>query len=142
MAVVATVLRNTHQETIVKVAGTAATAPIDISAAIIAPGQALTSGGTPKVSIVGYVVSTLAGATVTVTRNGVNVITVPGGVNDVVRFNENGFMDNIQEDQNIDVTIAGAEAQIYLILRKTAGYSTKIEPATFGAYDDETAVGS
>ena len=141
MAVVATTLKNTHQEAVVKVAGTAASASIDISA-LLAQGQALAAGGTPTVALVGYHVTTMSGASVTIARNSVNIATIPGGINDYVRFNENGFVDNIEDDQDIDVTIAGAEAQIYLILRKTGGYATMIEPATFGAHDDETAVGS
>ena len=141
MAVTATTLKNTHQEAVIKVAGTAASSTIDISA-LLATGQALAVGGTPTVALVGYHVTSLSGATVTISRNSVNIATIPGGINDYVRFNENGFVDNIEEDQDITVTIAGAEAQIYLILRKTGGYATKIEPATFGAYDDETAVGS
>lgn len=141
MAVTVTNMKVSHQEAVVKVAGTAATGTIDIST-LLSGNQALTVAGTPKVSIVGYMVSTLSGATITITRNSVNIVTIPGGVNDVVRFNENGFVDNIEEASDIEVAIAGAEAQIYLILRKTDGFSTTAESATYGAYDDIAAVGS
>lgn len=141
MAVTVTTLKNTHQEAVVKVAGTAATGTIDIST-LLATGQALEVGGTPTVSLIGYHVNALSGATITVSRNSVNVATIPGPNVDTVQFNNMGFVDNVEDDQDISVAIAGAEAQIYLILRKTGGYATKIEPATFGAHDDETAVGS
>ena len=141
MAVTVTNMKVSHKEAIVKVAGTAATGTIDIST-LLSDNQALTAGGTPKVALVGYYVSTLSGASVTITRNSVNIATIPGGINDYVQFNMNGFVDAIEDDADIDVAIAGAEAQIYLILRKTDGFSTTHEPAYFGAYDDITAVGS
>jgi hypothetical protein len=53
-----------------------------------------------------------------------------------------GFVDNIENASDITVTIAGAEAQCYLVLRKVSGYATKVETAVFGAYDDQTQVGS
>ena len=140
MAVTVTNLKVTHQEAIVKVAGTAATGTIDISTLLPATGQVLTPAGTPKVSITGYHVVTMPSASITVTRNGVNILTIPGGVNDFFQFNQLGFVDNIEDDQDIEVAVAGAEAQIYLILRKTEGFSTTIQPATYGAHDDETAL--
>src|SRR6056300_801376 len=52
-----------------------------------------------------------------------------------------GFADRIYANKDIRVTFAGGEG--FCILRLTkAGWTTKVEPATFGAYDDETAVGS
>jgi hypothetical protein len=53
-----------------------------------------------------------------------------------------GFVDNVENTSDIVVTIAGAEAQCYLTVRKASGYATKVEPATYGAYDDETRVGA
>ena len=53
-----------------------------------------------------------------------------------------GFADTIQNTSDIVVTIAGAEAQLYLTLRKIGGYASKVETAVYGAYDDQTAVGS
>jgi len=141
MAVTVTILKNTHQEAVVKVAGTAATGIIDIST-LVSTGQALEAGGTPTVSLIGYHVNALTSASITVSRDSVKIATIPGPNVDTVQFNNMGFVDNIEDDQDISVAIAGAEAQIYLILRKTGGYATKIEPATFGAHDDETAVGS
>lgn len=143
MAVSTTVLKNNNQETVVKVAGTAASGVIDLDGGdITASSQALIGGGTPTVAITGYHVILGDGATVTVSRNSVNILTFAGPIVDYGTFNSMGFVDNIEDDQDITVTIAGAEAQCYLILRKTDGWATKSEIASFGAYDDPTAVGS
>ena len=142
MAVTKTVLKKTHQEAVVKVAGTAASATIDLAADLLPAGQAL-DGATQTVNLVGLQYVGLASSTITITRNSVNILTLGAEGEGTIEFAAGaGFVDTIENTEDIVVTIAGAEAQAYLILRKVGGYATKIETATFGAYDDETAVGS
>jgi hypothetical protein len=142
MAVTKTILKNTNNETIVKIAGTAAATTIDLQTDILASTQAL-DGATQTVNIAGVQWVGLTSSTVTITRNSVNVLTLPGGGADYMEFAAGaGFVDTIENTSDIVVTIAGAEAQCYLILRKVGGYATKVETAVFGAYDNQTAVGS
>ena len=142
MAVRKTILKNTNQETIVKIAGTAAAATIDLSTDLVASSQAL-DGATQTVNIVGAKWHGLSGSTITVTRNSVNIMTLPGDApHDIDMAAGSGFVDTEENTSDIVVTIAGAEAQCYLILRKTGGYATKVETAVYGAYDNESAVGS
>jgi hypothetical protein len=142
MPVTKTILKNTNNETIIKVAGTAAAATIDLQTDCLATTQAL-NGATQTVNIAGVQWVGLPDAVVTIARNSTNILTLPGGGADYLEFAAgNGFVDNIQATNDIVVTIAGAEAQCYLILRKAGGYATKVETAVFGAYDNETAVGS
>lgn len=141
MAVIKTVLKNTHNEAVVKIAGTAAAATIDLQTDILHANQAL-DGGTQTVNIVGAQWVGLAGSTITITRNGVNVITAPGEQPTNMMFEGEGYVDTIGNTSDIVVTIAGAEAQLYLTLRKVSGYATKIETAQFSVYDNTTLVGS
>ena len=142
MAVTKTVLKNTNQETIVKIAGTAAAATIDLQTDCLASSQAL-DGETQTVNIVGFQFTGLASSTITIARNGINITTVAGEGHDSIEFAAgNGFSDTIENTSDIVVTIAGAEAQVYLTLRKVSGYATKVENATYGAYDDPTRVGA
>ena len=142
MPVAKTVLKNTNQETIVKIAGTAASATIDLQTDCLAGAQAL-DGDTQRANIAGVQWVGLPNATITITRNSVNILTLPGGGADYMEFAAgSGFVDNIENASDVVVTIAGAEAQVYLTLRKVSGYATKVEPATYGAYDNESAVGS
>ena len=141
MAVTATVLKNTNQEAIVKVAGTAGSATIDLQTTILAATQAL-DGATQTVNLVSMSYTGLTGATVTIARNGTNIITAYAEGSDTLDFAGMGFVDTVQNTQDIVVTIAGAEAQCYLTLRKVGGYATKVENATYGAYDDPTRVGA
>jgi hypothetical protein len=53
-----------------------------------------------------------------------------------------GHRDSVQNTKDIVVTVSGAEAHIYLTLRKIGGYATKVETAEFGSHDDTTVVGS
>ena len=142
MAVVKTILKNTAQEAVVKIAGTAAAATIDLQTDILNASQAL-DGATQTVNIVGVQWVGLPNATITISRNSVSILTLPGGGADYMEFAAgNGFVDTIENTSDISVTIAGAEAQCYLILRKVGGYAPKIETAQFGAHDDESVVGS
>jgi hypothetical protein len=142
MAVTKTILKNTNQESVVKVAGTAAASTIDLSVDLLAGTQAL-DGDTQRVSIIGVQWAGLNNSTITITRNSVNILTLNGADAGDLEFGTGyGFVDNIENASDIVVTIAGAEAQCYLTLRKTSGYKTKVETATYGAYDDETRVGA
>lgn len=141
MAVTKTILKKTQQEAIIKVGGTAGSAVIDLSADLLSHNQAL-SGDTVRVDIVGAMVSGLLTNAITVTRNSVPVLAFAGENSGTFDFEGQGFRDSIQNDQNITVTIAGAEGHIYLILRKVAGFNSTVETGRFGSYDDLTQVGA
>ena len=142
MAVVKTILKKTAQEAIVKVAGTAASATISLASDLLPTTQALTVGGTPTVNLVGAHWTGATGATITVVRNTVPILTIPADQPTQFDFEGLGFVDTINNTSDIVVTIAGAEAQVYLVLRKVDGYSSKVETAEFGIYDNQTVVGS
>ena len=55
-------------------------------------------------------------------------------------FLEGGFMDRIYANKDIRLVFDGP-GHCIVRLRKE-GWNTKVEPATFGAYDDPTVVGS
>jgi hypothetical protein len=142
MAVVKTVLKKTHQEAVVKVAGTAAASTISLANDLLPSAQALTSGGTPTVNIIGAHWTGAPSSTITVVRGGVTVLSIPADQPTNFDFEGLGFVDTVGNTSDIVVTIAGGEAAVYLQLRKTDGYSSKVETAQFGIYDDVTAVGS
>jgi len=142
MAVVKTVLKKTHQEAVVKVAGTAAASTISLASDLLPSSQALTSGGTPTVNIIGAHWTGAPNSTITVVRGGVTVLSIPADQPTNFDFEGLGFVDTVGNTSDIVVTIAGAEAAVYLQLRKIDGYSSKVESAQFGALDDVTAVGS
>lgn len=142
MAVVKTVLKKTHQEAVVKVAGTAAASTISLANDLLPSAQALTSGGTPTVNIIGAHWTGAPSSTITVVRGGVTVLSIAADQPTNFDFEGLGFVDTVGNTSDIVVTIAGGEAAVYLQLRKTDGYSSKVETAQFGIYDDVTAVGS
>ncbi|MEI6052331.1 MAG: hypothetical protein WCQ44_06485 [Opitutaceae bacterium] len=75
MATAKTVLRATHQEAIVKVAGTASAQTISLTTDLLPiAGQILTVGGTPTVNIVGVTWTGGTGGLITITRDSVVVM--------------------------------------------------------------------
>ena len=141
-AVRTTTIRNTNQEIIIKYEGSSldSAATIDISA-IAASTQARNSD-TPTVNIVKFIATGLLTSGVLITRNGVNVLAAAPENSPVINLTQDGVSDSVQNTQNIVITCSGAASVGYLVLRKVAGWSTKVELASFGAYDDPTQVGS
>ena len=141
MAVVKTILKKTAQEAVVKVAGSDGSVVISLANDLLPASQALTVGGTPTVNIVGAHWTGAAGSTIRVIRVG-DILTIPADQPTQFDFEGLGFVDTINNTTDITVTLGAVECQIYLILRKVDGYSTKVETAQFGIYDNETVVGS
>jgi len=142
MAVVKTVLKNTNQESVVKVAGTAAAATITLATDLLATTQAL-DGGTQTANIVGVTWTGASGGIVTITRNAVVVMTLQADAAGTLEFAGQSMVpDTVGSTSDIVVTISGAQAECWLKIRKVGGYATKVEEATYGAYDDRTRVGA
>jgi hypothetical protein len=142
MAVVKTVLKKAHQEAVVKVAGTAAAATISLASDLLHTNQALTSGGTPTVNIVGAHWTGAATSAITVVRGGVTILSIVADQPNNFDFEGLGFVDTVGNTSDIVVTISGAEAAVYLRLRKIAGYDDKVETGIYGSYDDITRIGA
>jgi hypothetical protein len=142
MAVTKTIIKNTNQETIVKIAGTAGNATIDLQTDCLATTTQALDGASQRVDICTAMVTGLIGSAVTVVRNSVPVLAFAGENASLFDFEGQGFRDNIENSSDIVVAISGAEAHIYLTLRKVSGYATKVETATFGSYDNPAVVGS
>ena len=134
-----TILKNTNQEAVVKITGVG-TETIDLQTDILAGTQAL-DGETQTVNIVGIQFTGLASSTITIVRNGVTVTSLAAEGADYVEFGA-GYSETTSNTADIAVTIAAANAQAYITLRKVGGYATKVEYATYGAYDDESRVGA
>lgn len=142
MAVTKTVMKNTHQEAIIKVAGTAASATIDLSADLVAAGQVL-NGVTQAVNIVGVMWSGATLGQIQILRNSIVVKTM---TTDTADYHDYSGQDMIPEStentSDIVVTISGAQAECWIKLRKVSGYKTTIEPEQFGSYDNPAVSGS
>lgn len=142
MAVAKTIIKKTHQEAVVKVAGTAAAATIDLSEDLVPTGQ-ITDGATQKVSIIGVTWSGNTDGIITITRNSVTIMTLQTNAAGMLYFDGQSMPpDNINDTHDIVVTISGAQAECWIKLRKVSGYKTTVEPEQFGPYDDPTQAGS
>jgi hypothetical protein len=143
MAVIFTVVKNTNQEAIVHfdtVAAESGTLELDT---LSASTQELIAGGTPAVNIVKFISTGELGSGLRIVRDGKNIISCAPENAPFLDMNSNGFVDNTNNTSDIVVTNDVAKPVTgYLFLRKVAGWATKVEPATYGAYDDETRVGA
>ena len=142
MAVVKTILKNSEQEAVVKVQGTAGNATIDLSVDLLRSNQAL-DGDTQSVSISGLQWSGATDGIISITRNSVVVATLQTTAAGALEMNGQMMIpDSTESTSDIVVTISGAQSELWMRLKKNSGYKTKVEPATYGAYDDPTRVGA
>lgn len=132
------IAKKTEGTAIVKVGGTTFTETITLATDLLVPSQTI-SGGAFNVGIQHLQwVTTNAGEKITITRNGQVVIELMGqGTMDL--SGNGGFIDSQESASDLVCTGTG---WLYISLRKTAGYSTKIETWKFGQYDNTTVVGS
>lgn len=142
MAVIFTTVRNTNQEVIVHFDTVAAESGTLTIANLGASTQARNSDN-PTVNIVKFISTGELGAGLRIVRNGKNIIACAPENAPVLDLNSNGISDNTNNTYDIVVTNDAAKAVTgYLVLRKIAGWDTKVENATYGAYDDPTIVGA
>lgn len=143
MAVIFTTVKNTNQEVIVHFDTVAAESGTLALNTLGATTQALIAGGTPTVNIVKFISTGADGAGLRIVRGGKNIISCAPENAPVLDLNSFGISDGINSTDDIVVTNDVAKPVTgYLILRKVAGWATKVETVTYGAYDDETRVGA
>jgi hypothetical protein len=143
MAVIFTTVKNTNQEVIVHFDTVAAESGTLALNTLGATTQELHSGGTPTVNIVKFVSTGQLGAGLRITRGGKNIIACAPENAPVLDLNSIGISDRTNNTADIVVVNDVAKPVTgYLVLRKVAGWDTKVETATYGAYDDETRVGA
>ena len=142
MAMTITTLKNTNQETVIHFASSLAESGTITIANLTASTQARNSD-TPAVNIVKWQIVGELASKVNILRNSKNVIVAAPENAPYAELNAWGIP--LTNDNTFDIVItngAAKEVTGILVLRKVAGWSTKVEHATFGAYDNPAAVGS
>lgn len=142
MAIAFTTVRNTNQETVIHFTTAAAESGTITIANLTAATQARNAAN-PKVDIVKFICTGELGSKVTIARNSKTVIACAPENEAVIEFNSWGIP--VNNDDTFDIVITnGAAKEItgWIVLRKIAGWDTKVETATYGAYDDVTRVGA
>ena len=137
-----TIIRNTNLETIIKYEGSSTDTAATIDISTLAASTQARNSDTPTVNIVKFMCSGLLTAGVQIVRNGVNIVSAAPENAPVLDLTQNGISDNVQNTSNIVITTTGAASTGYLVLRKIAGWSTKVEPEQYGSYDDVSRVGA
>lgn len=106
--------------------------------------EALAGGSNvPRANIIAMWWAGAPDVIITVKRNGVTIATLHADSPGQFDFEDVHFVDNLENSSDVVITtnIAGA-AQLYITMRKVAGYLSKIETPAYGSYDDETVIGA
>jgi len=142
MAMTITTLKNTNQETVIHFTSSAAESGTITIANLTASTQTRNSD-TPAVNIAKYSISGELGSKVSILRNSKIVLVCAPENALALEFNMFGVP--VSNDNTFDIVITNGAAKDvsgFLVLRKLAGWDTKVENAIYGAYDDPTRVGA
>ena len=142
MAMTITTLKNTNQETVIHFTSSAAESGTITIANLTASTQARNSD-TPAVNIVKWQISGELASKVTVNRNSKIVIACAPENAPYAELNAWGIP--LTNDNTSDIVITNGAAKDVtgiLVLRKVAGWATKVENEVYGAYDDVSRVGA
>lgn len=132
------VLKLTNTEAILKFDGGVDTYTIDLQTDLLGANEVL--DGTQAVNITMMVVSGAPTGVVTITRNSVILYHLSVDACAVIDMQALGpVSDNTLNTYDIVVANTVAAAEVIIKLRKVAGYKTKIQPETYGVYDDPTS---
>jgi hypothetical protein len=136
-----TIMKKTETSVIIKISGTDVAETITLATDLLATTEVIQGTPTAPIAFIQYTIDKPEAAKVVITRGGVAVIGLynPDGFLDFA--GNGGFLEKTGQTSDIVVTITGT-AFVYITLRKTAGYKSKIEPEFFGQYDNPNAVGS
>ena len=142
MAMTFTTVKNTNLETVIHFTSSAAESGTITIANLAAATQAR-NADTPNVTIVKWSVTGELGSKVTINRN--SKIVIACAPENAPYMEANSWGIPINNDATSDIVITNGAAKDvsgFLVLRKVAGWSTKVETATYSVYDDQTQVGA
>ena len=131
------ILKKTNRKVAVKVYGTGVSETISLATDCITNRETLDT--TQEVNILQIIYSGAPGATATITRNGVIILSMSGDSVGSFDFNGSDFTESIENSSDIVVTTTGL-MQVYLVLRKDGGYLSNIDDG-LSIYDNPNLPG-
>jgi hypothetical protein len=134
-----TILKKTPQKVAVKIHGSGVSETITLATDLLHATEVV--AGTPTVNIIGIHWTGAADGVATITRNNVRIATLLGATGGELLFGDTEFTDSVENTSNL-VVATTSQMEVWLLLRKQSGFSSKIETAEFSVYDNVNAVGS
>lgn len=144
MAITKTILKKTQTDVVIKLSGVSGdTFTVDLNGADVVADTEV-AGATQVVNITGISWTGESTATVVVGRDGTRIFTLPCSAPSQWDFDGQTMpSESTKNTSDIDIGFTGTgNAEVWLKLRKSSGYDTKIETGAFGIYDDTSVVGS
>jgi hypothetical protein len=136
-----TVLKASDNEAAFKFSG-AGTTTIALNGPEIRHAAQVADGSVQTVDITGFAFTGALDGVITITRDGVVIATCPAASSNFIDLGGQLLIpDNTKNTKDIVVTITN-QAELWLRVRKTGGYKSKVEYGIFGSYDNPTALGS
>jgi hypothetical protein len=125
------ILKKTETVSVVKISGTNVSETVTLNADLLTNTEVIQGTPTCNITFAQWNVSSGAGDTITVTRGGVPVLNFFQNSGEIDMGGNGGYSDSTNNTSDLVIAITGT-GNLYLTLRKAAGYASKIETAQFG----------
>ena len=144
MTVAKTFLKISDSEAVIKITGVAAdSATITLGTDLLHGTSQVVDGViAPTVDITGMAWTGAVNGVIQIVRNSVVITTLQAGAAGYLEFTGQYMTpDTTNNTDDIVVNITGGQSELWLRVRKVAGYKSKIEDGWYGSYDDPTIIG-
>lgn len=137
------ILKKTEKDCCVKISGPAGTVEtITLATDLLTDREIPTPGADQVVNIIGLTWTGELDTMSQIVRNGVVITSMQANTTGQFDFEGQGMSpDTVENTSDLVVTITGGQSECWIRLRKVSGYTSKIETAIYGQYDDPTIVG-
>jgi hypothetical protein len=143
MAMNFTTIKNHGQETVIHFECPAEVVNGTITIANLTAATQARNTDAPRVNIVRLISTGEEGALIQIVRSTKTIIVCAPANIPILDLPSVGISDSQLNDQDIVIqNLAAKRVSGYIILRKVAGWSGKVETAEFGSYDNPSVVGS
>ncbi len=133
------ILKQTETLAVIKIWGTNTTGTISLATDLLSPTMVIQGTPTVNISYLTWTVSSADGDVVNIKRNGSTVIGLFQNTGEIDLSANGGFSEDTDNTYDLAYQIIGT-GYCYMTVRKVAGYKSKIQPETFGQYDNVNSI--
>ena len=133
------ILKQTETLAVIKIWGTNASGSISLATDLLSPTMVIQGTPTVNISYLTWTVSSANTDVINIKRNGSTVIGLYQNTGEIDLSANGGFTEDTDNTHDFDYQIIGT-GYCYMTVRKVSGYKSKIQPETFGQYDNVNSI--
>ena len=135
----ARILKQTETLAVIKICGSNTTGTVTLATDLLSPTMVVQGTPTVNISYITWTVSSANSDVINIKRNGSTVIGLYQNTGEIDLSANGGFAEDTDNTFDFEYQIIGT-GYCYMTVRKVSGYKSKIQPETFGQYDNTNSI--